>query len=327
MTYKLGVIGTSWITSQFIEAAQAKGQYELTAVYSRRQETGVRLTDEFGHGCVETDFGRFLNRDLDVIYIASPNSLHFEQAKAALLHHHNVICEKPAVTRPSQLIELREILEADPELFFFEAQRNLYDPNLKIIKDLLEQIGTIDGASITYMKRSSRFAEVEVGKLPNVFSNEFSGGALSDLGVYAVYFATALFGKPTESLYDPLMLPVAHGADIFGLGLLKYPHFSVELKIGKSTTSYAPTEIYGEKGTILVSNPADLTEIRLARNPKDVHDVSLPHNGNPLRFEADFFYWTMQRHDRIEMFEQLDKSVEVSEILQEMRESAGDIWK
>ncbi|BDR57215.1 Gfo/Idh/MocA family protein [Xylocopilactobacillus apis] len=326
MTYKLGVIGTSWITSQFVEAAQEKNQFSLTAVYSRHLESGQRLVDEFGQGTAFTDLEQFLSSDIDVVYIASPNSLHFSQTKAALLHRKNVICEKPAVADPAQLNEIKEILEADSEIFYFEAQRNLYDPNINIIKDLQEQIGTIDGASLTYMKRSSKFGAVEKGELPNVFSTEFAGGALYDLGVYAVAFAVEQFGKPQKAFYDAKMLDIDHGSDIFGLGLLKYPDFSVEIKIGKSVTSYAPTEIYGEKGTIIITNPADLTEVKLARSSKEIENLSLPTQSNPLSYEANSFYWTMYRNDRIQMFEQFEKTIAVSRILKEMRDCAGIVF-
>lgn len=323
MSYRLGVVGTSWITSQFIQAAKKSDHFSLAAVYSRREETGQKIVDEFGEGIVKTDFEDFLNLDLDVVYIASPNSFHFIQTKQSLLHHKSVICEKPAATDPNQLAEIKEILLEDPDLFYFEAERNIYYPQMKIIKDLQSQIGNIDGASLNYLKRSSKFKAVEDGELPNVFSTKFAGGSLYDLGVYVVYFALEQFGEPDQVFYDAKMLSVKDGSDLLGFGILKYPNFSVELKIGKSADSFAPTEIYGEKGTILISNPADLDRIQIYKDQKEIEEINFQAKSNPLSDEANFFYKSLKQNDRDKMFEQLDKSIKVCTILKEMREDAG----
>lgn len=327
MTIKLGVVGTSWITSQFIEAAQSQSKFELTAVFSRHQESGNKIIQKFGRGDVYTDFSEFLASDCEVVYIASPNSLHFKQTKKALLKHKSVICEKPAVIEPDELFEIKQILNSQPDLFFFEAERNLYDPKMQLITDLKREIGQITGASITYMKRSSRFAEIEKGKLPNVFSTDFAGGALEDLGVYAIHFAIAQFGKPDRAFYNAKKLEIEHGSDIFGLGLLEYSNFAVEIKIGKSANSYAPTEIYGEKGTILVSNPADLDAISIDRNNNELKEIPTKKKENPLVYETEFFYNVLLRQDRNIMFKQLSQSKIVHQVLKEMRECAGLMFK
>ncbi|WP_312066723.1 Gfo/Idh/MocA family protein, partial [Leuconostoc lactis] len=93
---KLGTIGTNWITKMFIEAALQTGEYELTKVYSRRQAGGEAFVAELGLENVDvvTTLSD-LYTDLDVVYIASPNALHFEQAKVAIQSGVHVIVEKP----------------------------------------------------------------------------------------------------------------------------------------------------------------------------------------------------------------------------------------
>ena len=98
---KLGIIGTSWISHEFITAAYQTGHYHLQAVYSRKMKTAQEFCEPYGAISCYTDFIDFLDSELDVIYIASPNSLHFAQAKLAILAKKHVIIEKPAVTNPS----------------------------------------------------------------------------------------------------------------------------------------------------------------------------------------------------------------------------------
>ena len=99
---KLGIIGTSAISHSFLAAAKETDQYELRAVYSRTLEKARSFTQPYGQVALYDDLIAFLDSDLDVIYIASPNSLHYPQAKLALLAKKHVILEKPAVTTPKE---------------------------------------------------------------------------------------------------------------------------------------------------------------------------------------------------------------------------------
>ena len=90
-------VGTSWITESFIEASALAGDAEVKAVYSRSLQKGRRLADKFGIRTVYTSFDSLLNDDtIDCVYIASPNSLHYEQSKKCLISGKSVLCEKPA---------------------------------------------------------------------------------------------------------------------------------------------------------------------------------------------------------------------------------------
>ena len=81
---KLGIIGTSWISHEFITAAHQTGHYHLQAVYSRKMKTAQEFCEPYGAISCYTDFIDFLDSEPDVVYIASPNSLHFAQAKLAI---------------------------------------------------------------------------------------------------------------------------------------------------------------------------------------------------------------------------------------------------
>lgn len=82
----LGIIGTNWITDQFVQGALETGDYQLTAVYSRKLETAQKFGEKYGDVEYATDLKTFFGiAHMSTVYIASPNSLHFEQAKQAIL--------------------------------------------------------------------------------------------------------------------------------------------------------------------------------------------------------------------------------------------------
>ncbi|MCY7161099.1 Gfo/Idh/MocA family oxidoreductase, partial [Streptococcus mitis] len=99
---KLGVIGTGAISHHFIEAAHSSGEYKLVAVYSRKLKTAATFASRYQNIQLFDQVEDFFKSSFDVVYIASPNSLHFVQAKAALSAGKHVILEKPAVTHPQE---------------------------------------------------------------------------------------------------------------------------------------------------------------------------------------------------------------------------------
>ena len=81
---KLGIIGTGAISHHFIEAAHTSGKYQLVAVYSRKIETAEKFASHYHNILLFDKLEDFFNSSFDVVYIASPNSLHYVQAKLAL---------------------------------------------------------------------------------------------------------------------------------------------------------------------------------------------------------------------------------------------------
>lgn len=114
---KLGIIGTGWISGSFVEAAHLTKKYSLEAVYSRNLESAVSFTEDFDDIELYDDLDDFFKHDLDIIYIASPNAIHFEQAKAAILAGNNIIVEKPAFSNPQELAEIIKLADENDVLF------------------------------------------------------------------------------------------------------------------------------------------------------------------------------------------------------------------
>ncbi len=184
---KLGIIGTNWITQQFVEAAHATGKYQLTAVYSRTTEKAKKFGEKNGATVFFDNLNAFFESDaIDTIYIASPNSLHFEQAKMGIENDKYVIVEKPIVSNIKQMEVLRETLEKHPQARLFEAARQVHQQNFTVVKGQVAMLDRVQGATLTYMKYSSRYDAVLAGETPNVFTLKFAGGALQDLGVYVM---------------------------------------------------------------------------------------------------------------------------------------------
>lgn len=245
----LGIIGTGTITHHFVAAAHETKKYQLTAVYSRTMEAARAFAKDYKTEIhLYTDMDELLASSIHILYIASPNSLHYGQAKQALLAGKHVIIEKPAVTRPEEWADLVETAR-EKGVFVFEAARNYHEEAFTVISDFLSD-KTVWGAHFSYAKYSSKMPELLAGKTPNVFSSQFAGGALMDLGIYPVYASIRLFGTPTDAHYLAQQLP--NTIDINGSGQLMYKDFQVTIQTGKNRNSQLPAEIYTDQGTLVL---------------------------------------------------------------------------
>lgn len=330
---KLGIIGTNWITHSFVNAALVSGEYELVAVYSRRLDTSTAFANEYENAeqiNLYTDLDEFANSGLDVVYIASPNSLHYEQSKQLLEAGVNVIVEKPAVSTTAELNELINLSE-DKELFYFEAARHIHEDNFQRVASFLRKRDDILGANLTFMKYSSRYDAVLRGETPNIFSTEFSGGAMMDLGVYLVYAAVGWFGKPNEVFYFNQKLPT--GVDGLGTMIFRYNGFDVTMSTGKNADSYLPSEIYLSDSTLCMDSVNSISEIvQKKREDGSVVNVDFGTEVSkvPMLEEAISFAQVIQQPRSVEQQKKYQDWIQlardVHELMGQMRRDSGIVF-
>ena len=316
---KLGIIGTGAISHHFIEAAHASGEYQLVAVYSRKIETAATFASRYENIQLFDQLEDFFKSYFDVVYIASPNSLHYVQAKLALEMGKHVIIEKPAVTRPDEWQDLVQTAEKN-HCFIFEAARNYHEEAFTIIKNFLAD-KQILGADFNYAKYSSKMPDLLAGLTPNVFSDRFAGGALMDLGIYPIYAAVRLFGKAKEATYQGQQLN--NSIDLNGDGILFYPDFQVHIKAGKNITSNLPCEIYTTDGTLTLNT---IEHVRSAIfSDHQGNQVHLPIQQAPhtMTEEVATFARMIQQPDLNLYQTWLEDASSVHELLYTMRQTAG----
>lgn len=280
-----GTVGTGWITSAFIEAANLSGEFNLTAVYSRSEDNAKILADTYNASEIFTSIEDMAKSEkLDAVYIASPNSFHFEQAVLLLKNKKHVICEKPIFSNTKELEAAYQIAEENG-VFLFEAIRNIHTPNFKILKEKLSMAGKIRSAVLPYIQYSSRYDLFLKGEEPNIFSAKFSGGALVDLGVYPLYLAVGLFGEPKKVFYHPVIL--RSGVDGSGTLVLCYADFVCTILCSKVAHSSLRCEIHGEEGTFAMEDAAPISAIEFVdSHSKESRILSVPQEEKDMVYEC-----------------------------------------
>ncbi len=272
---KFGTIGTSWITEAFIRGARHCEEFELWAIYSRSEDKAKAFAEKNNAVKYYTDLNEMLSdKEIDAVYIASPNSLHAEQAIKAMNAGKHVICEKPVT---SNAVEFKEMMETAKKngVTLMEAFKSTLMPGFFKYKEILWKAGQIRSVFADFGKYSSRYDAHKRGEDVNTFKSEFSNGALMDLGVYCLYPIIKLFGEPKDVKAFSAIVP--GGVDGAGVTILDYEDFTAILKYSKVGNSYLPTEIQGEDATIIIDriNQPRTVEIIYRNGEKELFNCEL----------------------------------------------------
>ena len=320
----LGTIGSGSIVHTILDQVNVTDGIRLTAVYSRMEEKGKQLAAEYGAGRVYTDLDAFLaDEEINTVYIASPNLLHYEQTRKALLAGKHVICEKPFCTKADQARELMALAK-EKRLFLADAVPTAFLPNLEVLKRELPKVGKVRLVLGNYSQYSSRYDLVLQGEVPNVFNPEYGGGCLMDINFYNVYLNAALFGKPMSSVYYPNRC--GELADTSGVLIMQYDGFVSSSAGAKDTWGVNYFQIEGEKGHIYIRDGSNgLAEIRVVT--KDSEETFDWQDNPEWRFyEVQKLTEYMLAGDYEAVYGRLDVMIHVIEILEEARKKAGILF-
>lgn len=244
MTLKIGCIGTSAITKETIAAIRCISKLEAYAIYSRDIKKAQSFALPKAYDQLE---GLLSDPDLDVIYIASPNSLHYTHAKAALEAGKHVVLEKP-FTQTRKEAENLFSLAKERGCMLIEAITTIHSDNFKTIKSGLGELGPIHYCACNYSQYSARYTQFLEGDIPRIFNPSFGGGALGDLNIYNLHLIIGLFGTPLTQKYFPNR--AYNGVDTSGLAVLSYPGFQAACFAAKDCDGDNELIIQGEKARI-----------------------------------------------------------------------------
>ena len=321
---RLGTIGSGVIVHSILDNVKVTEGIRCVAVYSRTEEKGKALAQEYDVLKVYTDMDEFLaDEEINFVYIATPNLLHYEQTKRALLAGKNVICEKPFCTKASQAKELVELAK-ERGLFLIDAVPTYFLPNLEILKRELFKIGRIKLIMGNYSQYSGRYDQVLKGEVPNIFNLAYGGGCLMDINFYNVYLNVALFGLPKESVYYPNMFEGL--SDTSGIIIMQYDGFVSESVGAKDTWGINFFQIEGENGYIYIKGASNgIAEVKVVTKTSE-EIFNEQSNSDRWFYEVQNLTKIVLADDYDAVYKNLDIMLDVVDVLERSRKSAGIIF-
>ncbi len=322
---KLGIIGSGMIVHDLLSFIEIISEIELTAILGRKEsQTKIKaLTTKYNIKKAYYDYDELLkDEEIDTVYIALPNHLHYEYTKKALLCNKHVICEKAFTSNVKELDELID-LSKQQNCLLFEAITNQYLPAYEKIKEKLNEIGKISIISCNYSQYSSRYDAFKRGEILPAFDVNKSGGALMDLNVYNIHFIIGLFGKPDKVQY---LANIEKGIDTSGIVCLEYPNFKAVCIGAKNCGAPITSTIQGDLGCIKIEGPTSvLTDVQVIKNNND-KEIIKPTNHHRMYDEFKNISKYIDNKDFDICHKMLEHSRIVMDVLTKARESANIVF-
>ena len=278
-----GLIGTGGIAETFAADLPLTDSGRAVAVGSRRQDSADRFADLFDIPNRHASYEKLVNDpDVDVVYVATPHPMHHRNALLALRAGKPVLVEKAFTMNAAEAKDLVVTARAEG-LFLMEAMWTRFLPHIAEIRRLLAEGALGDVVTVT-ADHGQWFAKDPGFRL---FAPELGGGALLDLGVYPVSFASMVLGKPDRivTLVDPAFTGVdGQTSMLFGYASGAHAVLTCTLS-AKSPTRAA---IVGTDARIeLDGNFYGPTSFALISRTGERMDFDAPREGRGLWHEAD----------------------------------------
>lgn len=275
---KIGIIGLGAISHRVAKGIQYAKNAQLYAVASRDKAKAEAFKETY-QAKVSYDSYEALYKDenIDMVYICTPNHLHYEHIMKALSYGIHVLCEKPLVSNMEQLKACFAYAK-EKECFLMEAEKTLFTPLNQEIRKLIEagEIGKLQ-----YIEGSYSYAinKQEMGAHHWAFSKE-AGGSMYDVGVYPICYAN-YFANSSLMDIKAIKESTKEGYDMFAQALLTYENgVRATVRSGWNIWMENKGFLYGDKGVIITENFWKNTRAILRKGEKDIEIV--------VHMESDF---------------------------------------
>lgn len=315
-----GILGTGSIAGSFVRDLQLVDDAAAVGVGSRAESTAREFADRFG---VVRAYGSYeelvADVDVDIVYVATPQTVHTANMRLALVAGKPVLCEKPFTINGADAREVVQ-LARDRGVFCMEAMWTRFLPHMRRIDQLLRS-GVLGEVTSVVADHGQHIPPDDGHRLHRP---ELGGGALLDLGVYPVSLASHLLGRPDRVTAAGSLLP--SGVDSHTSMVLSYEngaHAVLTTTLAARTANRAT--IAGTQARIEIDEiwytPTSFSLIYPgSASPERFEDTRI---GGGLRYQAIAVGELLRTGATESALMPLDETVAIMEILDEVRRQIG----
>ncbi|NQN66640.1 Gfo/Idh/MocA family oxidoreductase [Streptococcus suis] len=203
MKYKWATLGTGVIANELVQALQAMGG-NLYSVANRTYDKGVEFAQKYGIEKVYREIDEvFTDPEVDIIYISTPHNTHINYLRKALKAGKHVLCEKSITLNSEELAEAIQLAEEN-QVVLAEAMTIFHMPIYRQLSEVVAS-GKLGDLKMIQMNFGS-YKEYDMTN--RFFNKNLAGGALLDIGVYALSFVRwFMTEKPSQVLSQVKLAP------------------------------------------------------------------------------------------------------------------------
>jgi predicted dehydrogenase len=315
-----GILGTGGIAASFAGDLQLLTGHRLVAVGSRSQASADGFAARFAVPHAHSSYDELCaDPAVDVVYIATPHPSHAHAALLALNAGKHVLCEKPFTLNASEAASVIAVAR-ERELFCMEAMWTRFLPHMRRIRQLLDG-GSVGDIRTVTADHGQRFLPPD--PTSRLYARELGGGALFDLGIYPVSFASYVLGIP--AIVTAVSDPTETGVDAQTSVVLQYQggsHAVLTTTLGARTPTRA--SITGTDGRIEIDEvwyqPSSFALHTLSGT---VEHFTEPRIGHGLRYQADEVGRCLRAGETESPIMPLDETLSIMATMDEVRRQIG----
>ncbi len=251
---KWGVLGVSaHFIKRVVLPLKNSPVVELVAIASRNEVRARKAAEDFGFKKFYGNYDALLNDDeIEAVYIPLPNSMHVEWVKKAADAGKHILCEKPLALSANEAADLVEYTEKRG-VRLMEAFMYRFHPQWVRAKELA-MIGEI--GSLTSTQCYFSYTNMDPNNIRN--KKELGGGAIYDIGCYAVSTARFIFGEEPKRVVALGKIDANFKTDILVSGIMDFNGKQSIFTVGMQTFAEQFVYIYGTGGKIRVNIPFNM---------------------------------------------------------------------
>lgn len=256
----IAILGSGRIAKSMARTVSGIKEAKLYAIASRSLDKAIEFANEFQ---VEHAYGSYeemvKDKEIDLVYIATPHSHHYEYSMLCLEHGKHVLCEKAFTANVKQANAVISYAR-EKKLLITEAIWSRYMPMAQTIKDLITNrvIGEVNSLHADFGARNFN--------VPRLSKPELAGGALLDLGIYPLTFAAIAFGLDITDIKTTAILN-EYGVDAQHSIILQYKDNKLAtLNSSMLNKMESRAVVYGSEGYFVVDNMTNYERIDVYNN-------------------------------------------------------------
>lgn len=318
-TYNWGIIGLGWIAAKFAEGLKSTSKGRLLAVASRDKKKADAFASLYDVPIAYGSYEEIVkNKEIDIIYIATPHTLHCENTLMCLENKIPVLCEKPFAINSSEVYRMIKKAKEN-NVFLMEAMWTAFLPSLKKVKQVIEtgRLGKI------------QFIRADFGINPGfnpegrLFNLNLGGGSLLDVGIYPAFLSLEILGMPLE--IKAMGTIGKTGVDENCGFIFKYSGGQIcTLFSSIVTRSGIDAVISGEKAKIVMHSLFFMpTTLTLITNDGEITDITPSYTGNGYNYEAEEAMLCLDNKETESRIMSHKKSESLIKILDLIRQECG----
>ncbi len=319
--YNIGIMGSGNIAGVMAETIKKVKKAKLYAVASRAKVKADAFAGRYGCKKAYGSYEELVkDKKVDLIYIATPHSEHYENVKLCILNGKPVLCEKAFMANAQQAEEIIA-LAREKEVFLTEAMWTRYMPMLTTIQEVL------GSGVIGELKTLTANLGYAIDTVPRLREPSLAGGVLLDVGVYTLNFASMIFGSNIAGIESSCVYSET-GVDEQNSITIRYLDGKIAV-LNSSMVSVSDRKgiVYGTKGFAVIDNINNYEAITVYDNHyKQIAFYKRPKQISGYEYEVEACMKALDAGDLECVQMPHSETIRIMKVMDELRKQWGIVY-